>query len=47
LIKRGTYPALKISIKYGWKGLEICNNFPCRNLSRFEIEFELKFRELV
>jgi hypothetical protein len=47
LIKRGTYPAPKISIKYGWKGHEISNNFPYRNLSRFEIEFELKFKELV
>jgi hypothetical protein len=27
--------------------LEIRNNFPYRNFSRFEIEFELKFRELL
>jgi hypothetical protein len=31
--------------KYGWKEFEIWMNFPYRNFSRFEIEFELKFRE--
>jgi hypothetical protein len=37
----------KIQIIYGWKELEIMNNFPYRNFSRFEIEFELKFIELL
>jgi hypothetical protein len=37
----------KLEVKYGWKELEIRNNFPYRNFSRFEKEFELKFRELL
>jgi hypothetical protein len=37
----------KFQIKYGWKEIEIRNNFPYRNVSRFEIKFELKFRELL
>jgi hypothetical protein len=37
----------KLEIKYGWKELEIRNNFPYTNFSRFEKEFELKFRELL
>jgi hypothetical protein len=37
----------KFQIKYGWKGLEIRNNSSYRNFSRFEKEFELKFRELL
>jgi hypothetical protein len=37
----------KIPVKYGWKEIEIKNNFPYRNFSRFQIEFELKFRELL
>jgi hypothetical protein len=37
----------KFQIKYGWKELEIRNNFPYKNVSRFEIEFEQKFRELL
>jgi hypothetical protein len=37
----------KFQIKYGWKGLVIRNNFPYRNFSRFEIEFEQEFRELL
>jgi hypothetical protein len=36
----------KFTIKYGWKEFDIWNNFPYRNLFRFGIEFELKFREL-
>jgi hypothetical protein len=35
----------KLEIKYGWKELEIRNNFPSRNFSRLEKKFELKFRE--
>jgi hypothetical protein len=37
----------KLKIKYGWKELEIGNNFPYRNFSRFKMEFELKIRELL
>jgi hypothetical protein len=37
----------KLEIKYGWKELEIRNNFPCRNFSIFEKGFELKFREIL
>jgi hypothetical protein len=37
----------KLEVKYGWKDLEMGNNFPYRNFSRFEKEFELKFRELL
>jgi hypothetical protein len=33
-------------IKYGWKEFEIRINFPYRNVSRFEMEFELKFKEV-
>jgi hypothetical protein len=36
----------KFEIKYGWKGLEIRNNFPYRDLLRFELHLELKFREV-
>jgi hypothetical protein len=37
----------KLEVKYGWKELKIRNNFPYRKFSRFEKEFELKFRELL
>jgi hypothetical protein len=37
----------KLEIKYGWKDIEIRNNFSYRNLSRCEMEFELKIRELL
>jgi hypothetical protein len=37
----------KLEVKYGWKELELRNNFPYINFSRFEKEFELKFRELL
>jgi hypothetical protein len=37
----------KLEIKYGWKEIEIRKNLPYRNFSRFENEFELKFRELL
>jgi hypothetical protein len=30
----------KIEIKYGWKLVEIRNNFPYRNFSKFKTEFE-------
>jgi hypothetical protein len=35
----------KFEIKYGFEGIDERNNFPYRNFSRFETEFELKFRE--
>jgi hypothetical protein len=37
----------KLKIKYGWKEIEIWNNLTYRNFSRFEMEFELKIRELL
>jgi hypothetical protein len=37
----------KLEIKYGWKELEIRNNFSYRNFSIFKMEFELKIRELL
>jgi hypothetical protein len=45
--KRYLHVLEKLEIKYEWKDLEIRNNFPYRNISRFEKEFELKFRELL
>jgi hypothetical protein len=33
-------------IKYGWIEFEIRINFSYRNVSRFEMEFELKFRKV-
>jgi hypothetical protein len=36
----------KFEIKNGWKEFKIGINFPYRNFSRFEMEFELKFREV-
>jgi hypothetical protein len=35
----------KFETKYGWKVFEIRNNFPYRDFLRFEMDFELKFRE--
>jgi hypothetical protein len=37
----------KFQIKNVWEEIEIRNNFSYRNFSRFEIEFELKIRELL
>jgi hypothetical protein len=37
----------KFKIEYGWNELEIGNNFPYRNFSIFEMEFEIKIRELL
>jgi hypothetical protein len=37
----------KIQIKYELKEIQIRNNFPYRNFSRFEIEFELIFGEVL
>jgi hypothetical protein len=36
-----------LEIKYGWKEVEIRNNFSYRNISRFEMEFELKIKEIL
>jgi hypothetical protein len=35
----------KFEIKYGWKVFEIRNNIPYSSFFRFEMKFELKFRE--
>jgi hypothetical protein len=43
--KVGTIRLQKFQIKYGWKELGVRNNFPYRNFSIFEMDFELKFRE--
>jgi hypothetical protein len=34
----------KFETKYGWKVFEMRNSFAYRNLLRFEMDFELKFR---
>jgi hypothetical protein len=39
--------AKKLEIKYGWKELEIRNDFSYRNFFIFEMKFELKIRELL
>jgi hypothetical protein len=36
----------KFEIKYGFKGFGERNNFLRMNFSRFEMNFELKFREV-
>jgi hypothetical protein len=46
-IEKGPSMGQKFQVKYGWKYLEIMNNFPYRNFSRFEMEFELEIRELL
>jgi hypothetical protein len=35
----------KFEIKYGFEGFDEGNSFPYRNFSRFEMKFELKFKE--
>jgi hypothetical protein len=40
-----TYEAPKISKKYVFEGNQIRNKFPYRNISKFGVEFELKFKE--
>jgi hypothetical protein len=47
LSKDGLTELKKIQIKYGDEGFEIRNNFYYCNVSRFRIEFELKFRGLL
>jgi hypothetical protein len=44
-IKRCTFRTQNFQIKFGCEGIQIRNNFPYLNVSRFGIEFELKFRE--
>jgi hypothetical protein len=46
LTKGWTSRAPKIPKKYGFKELEIRNNFTYRNFSRFELKFELNFQEV-
>jgi hypothetical protein len=46
-LKKGLSELKNFEIKYGWKEIEIRNNFPYRNFSRFKMEFELKIRELI
>jgi hypothetical protein len=43
LIKKVDLTGSKNSKKYGWKEIEVKNNFPHRNLSIFEMELESKF----
>jgi hypothetical protein len=40
LIQQDFPKSRKIEIKYGWKLVEIRNNFPYRNFSKFKTEFE-------
>jgi hypothetical protein len=35
----------KVETKYGWKVFAIRNKLPARDFLRFEMDFELKFRE--
>jgi hypothetical protein len=46
LIQTGPFQLKQFEIKYGWKAFEIRNNFSYRNLFGFEMNFELKFREI-
>jgi hypothetical protein len=36
----------KIELKYGWREFEVRNNFPYKGFLTFEMNFELKFREI-
>jgi hypothetical protein len=38
---KGAFLLEKLEINYGWREFEIKNNFPYRNFSRLEMEFEL------
>jgi hypothetical protein len=44
-LKQGLPGIENFEIKYGCEGFDERNNFFYRNFSRFEMEFELKFRE--
>jgi hypothetical protein len=44
-IQTGPSSACNIEIKYGFEGFDVRNNFTYRNILRFELDFELKFRE--
>jgi hypothetical protein len=37
----------KLEIKYGWKQLDMRNNFASRIFLRFKMDLELKFKELL
>jgi hypothetical protein len=45
MLQIGTSLAQKNETKYGWKAFDIRNNFAYRDLLRFEMDFELKFRK--
>jgi hypothetical protein len=46
ILSKHDLPKLKkFGIKYGFEGFDERNIFLHRNLSRFEIDFKLKFRE--
>jgi hypothetical protein len=46
LVQKIPSRAPKNEIKYGFKALGRRINFPYRNFSKFEMKFELKFREV-
>jgi hypothetical protein len=44
---KDTFPdSKKIEIKYGWKEYEMRNNFAYKSSLRFQLDFELKFRDV-
>jgi hypothetical protein len=45
LIKKGPSQLKKFEIKYGFEGFDERNNFSYKNVLRFEVDFELNFRE--
>jgi hypothetical protein len=47
LIKSDPTDFQQFEIKYGWREFEIRNNFSYRSFSRFKMEFELKFRQIL
>jgi hypothetical protein len=46
-MQKVSFLAQKMEVKYGWKEIEIRKNFPYRYIFRFEMEFQLKFREFL
>jgi hypothetical protein len=36
----------KFELKYGWREFVVRNNFPYKGFLRFEMDFELKFKEV-
>jgi hypothetical protein len=45
LIQKGPSQLKKFEIKYGFEGFDERNNFSYKNVLRFEVDFELNFRE--